>query len=119
MQHDHGLTVALQSHPAGPRLVVVGGDLDHHTTPRLRAALDELSFGPGPGLVIDLSALKFCDSTGIAALVAAHQRAEGSGMALVLAGLDPDIAHIFYIMGLDRLFSFSDTVEEAVTSLSS
>ncbi|MEV7969532.1 STAS domain-containing protein [Sphaerisporangium sp. NPDC088356] len=113
------MTVTLQRHPAGPLLLVLSGDLDHHTTPRLRAALDELSFGPGPGLVIDLSAMKFCDSTGIAALVAAHQRAQDAGTVLVLAGLDPDIARIFYIMGLDRLFSFYDTVEKAVGSLSS
>ncbi|RCG30698.1 anti-sigma factor antagonist [Sphaerisporangium album] len=98
-------------------MLSVAGDLDHHTTPRLRAALDELTLAPGNGLVIDLSALKFCDSTGVSILIAAHQRAQEAGAALALAGLDPDLAHIFSIMGLDRLFSFYDTTEAALAAL--
>ncbi len=117
MQHDNGLTVSLQSHTAGPHLLVVAGDLDHHTTPRLRAALEEVKFGPDADLVIDLSGLTFCDSTGIATLVAAHQRAADAGAALLLAGLDADIARVFQIMGLDRLLSFYDSREEAVRAL--
>lgn len=119
MQHDSGLTVALQPHTAGPRVLVVTGDLDHHTTPRLRAALEEVPFGPGADLVIDLSGLTFCDSTGIATLVAAHQRAQDAGAALLLAGLHADIARVFHIMGLNQLLSFYDTPEEALRSLTS
>ncbi|MFC6076047.1 STAS domain-containing protein [Microbispora bryophytorum] len=118
MQHDNGLTVSLQPHTSGPHLLVVAGDLDHHTTPRLRAALEEVKFGPDADLVIDLSGLTFCDSTGIATLVAAHQRAADAGAALFLAGLDADIARVFQIMGLDQLLSFYDSPEEAVRALS-
>jgi len=118
VQHDNGLTVSLQSPVSGPRLLVVTGDLDHHTTPRLRAALEEVEFGPGSGLVVDLSGLTFCDSTGIATLVAAHQRAADVGAALLLAGLHSDIARVFQIMGLDQLLSLYDSPEEAVRALS-
>ncbi|WP_310741761.1 MULTISPECIES: STAS domain-containing protein [unclassified Microbispora] len=118
MPHDNGLTVTLQPHASGPHLLVVAGDLDHHTTPRLRAALEEIEFGPGADLVIDLSGLTFCDSTGIATLVAAHQRAHDAGAALLLAGLDSDITRVFQIMGLDRLLAFYDSPEEAVRALS-
>ena len=118
MQHDNGLTVSLQSPTSGPRLLVVAGDLDHHTTPRLRAVLEEVEFGPGADLVVDLSGLTFCDSTGIATLVAAHQRAADVGAALLLAGLHSDIARVFQIMGLDQLLSLYDSPEEAVRALS-
>ncbi|GAA3140352.1 STAS domain-containing protein [Planomonospora alba] len=117
MQHDHDLTVTLQPHPVSPLVLTVAGDLDHHTVPRLRAALDDLTLAPGAGLVIDLSGLTFCDSTGISALVSAHQRAQDAGAALALAGLDPEIIRVFRIMGLDRLFSFHDTAEKAIASL--
>ena len=118
MPHENNLTVALQPHVSGPRLLVVAGDLDHHTTPHLRKALEEIEFGPGADLVIDLSGLTFCDSTGIATLVAAHQRANDARAALLLAGLDQDIARVFQIMGLDRLLAFYDSPEEAVRALS-
>ncbi len=117
MQHDHGLTVTLQPGTAEPRVLVVAGDLDHHTTPRLRAALEEVTFGPGADLVVDLSSLTFCDSTGIATLVAAHQRAHDAGGALLLAGLEQDIARVFHIMGLDQLLAFYDSPEEAVRAV--
>ncbi|GAT67875.1 stage II sporulation protein [Planomonospora sphaerica] len=117
MQHDHGLTVTLQPHSPRLQVLVVAGDLDHHTAPRLRAALDELTLVSGAGLVIDLSGLTFCDSTGISLLVAAHQRAQDAGAAPALAGLDPDIANVFRIMGLDRLFSSYESREKAVAAL--
>ncbi|MFC7381438.1 STAS domain-containing protein [Sphaerisporangium rhizosphaerae] len=117
MQHDDGLTVTLQPHSARLHVLAVAGELDHHTAPRLRAVLDEFTFVPAAGLVIDLSALTFCDSTGISLLVAAHQRAQEAGAAVALAGLHPDIAHVFHIMGLDRLFSCHDTTDKAMTAL--
>ena len=118
MQQDNGLTVTLQPHSARLHVLSVAGDLDHHTSPRLREALAGHTFTPGDGLVIDLSELKFCDSTGISILIAAHQRAQESDVALALAGLDHDIAHIFQIMGLDRLFSFYETPDNAIAALS-
>ncbi|MFC4531797.1 STAS domain-containing protein [Sphaerisporangium dianthi] len=117
MRHDHGLTVTLQPHTARIRVLAVAGDLDHHTSPSLQAVMDELTLAAGDGLVIELTGLTFCDSTGISLLVAAHQRAQDAGAALALAGLHSDIAHVFEIMGLDRLFSFYDTTEKAATAL--
>lgn len=113
------LTVTLQAPPSGPHVLVVAGDLDHHTSSRLSATLDEVAFDPAAGLVVDLSALTFCDSTGIAALIDAHRRAREAGTPLVLAGLDPEIARVLRIMGLDRLFSFYDSVREAADALRS
>ncbi|MET8988506.1 STAS domain-containing protein [Nonomuraea wenchangensis] len=117
MQQDPGLTVTYQPHSARIHVLVVAGDLDHHTSPRLQSALDQVALAPGDGLVIDLSALPFCDSTGISVLVVAHQRAQDAGARLALAGLEHDIAHVFKIMGLDRLLSFYDNRDLAIAAL--
>lgn len=117
MQHDHGLTITSQPHSGRIRVLTVAGDLDHHTSPRLHEALDELGLAPGDGLVIEMSGLRFCDSTGISVLVSAHQRAQDAGAGLALAGLSPDIEHPFKIMGLTRLLSFHDDVDKAVAAL--
>ncbi|MFI6922347.1 STAS domain-containing protein [Nonomuraea spiralis] len=117
MQHDQGLTITCRPHSERVRVLAVGGDLDHHTSPRLHTALDELALAPGDGLVIEMSGLRFCDSTGISVLVSAHRRAQDAGAGLALAGLSPDLTHAFKIMGLTRLLSFHDSTDKAVAAL--
>ena len=116
-QTDPDLAVTLKSHPAGPCLLAVDGELDYHTAPRLRAGLDEVPMQTGGGLVIDLSALTYCDSTGISVLVSAYHQAKAAGVALALAGMNPDIARIFRVIGLDQVFSSYDSVDAATRAL--
>ncbi|MBO3749877.1 STAS domain-containing protein [Streptosporangiaceae bacterium NEAU-GS5] len=98
-------------------MLLVIGDLDQHTSPRLRAAMDELTLATGHGVVIDLSALTFCDSTGISILVASYQRAREAGAKLALAGLDAEMTHVFKIMGLDRVLLIYETTANAIDAL--
>jgi anti-sigma B factor antagonist len=114
---DRDLTVTLRLHPAGPCLLEVSGELDHHTADRMREALDELPRTRGTALVIDLSGLVYCDSSGITVLIAAYHLTQATGGRLALAGLDDDIMRVFGIVGLDQIFTFHDTVEEAVATL--
>jgi anti-sigma B factor antagonist len=108
------LMTALQVLPGGYYLLTVDGELDHHTAPQLRAALDEVAFGPGSLLVIDLTRLTYCDSTGITAMVTAHQRAQTAGGFLSLAGLNHELRRVFEIVGLDQYLSIRPTVADAI-----
>ncbi|MEU0990615.1 STAS domain-containing protein [Streptomyces sp. NPDC005953] len=114
---DRTLTVTARPHPVGPHLLTLAGELDHHTGPRLREALDEIPFDSGAGLVIDLSGLTYCDSTGITLLVSAYQRAQNTSSPLSLAGLSPDLLRVFRIVGLDQVFTLEPSVEHAMSSL--
>jgi anti-sigma B factor antagonist len=116
-QADPDLAVTIQSHPAGPNLLAVNGELDYHTAPRLRAGLDQVPMQAGTGLVIDLSALTYCDSTGISILVSAYHRAKAAGVALALAGMNADIARVFRVIGLDQVFSSYESVDAATRAL--
>lgn len=111
------LALTRQSHPAGPILLCVAGELDHYTGPRLSEAIDELPFGPGTDVVIDLSALEYCDSTGLSLLITAHHRAEAAGSSLSFAGPSPELARVFAIVGLDQVFTLHASVERAVEAL--
>lgn len=70
----------------------VAGELDHHTTPRVRDVLDTTPLGPDTGLVVDLTDLAHCDSTGITVLVNAYQGAQAAGSPFGLAGLGRDLS---------------------------
>lgn len=68
-------------------------------------------------MIIDLTDLTYCDSTGLTVLVAAYNRAQQAGTPLVLVGLNADLTRVFRIVGLDQLFSFQPTLEDAVDAL--
>lgn len=106
------LTVSVDPDSIRPSVLQVSGELDHHTAPRLRAALDELP--ADAGLVLDLTDLDYCDSSGITVLVSAQQRAQGADSSLSLVGLDPELVRHFRIIGLGDVFALHATVEDAV-----
>ena len=117
LDRSHTLTVTVDPDASSPAVLTVSGELDHHTAPRLREAIDGLP--AAQGVVLDLAELAYCDSSGITVLVSAQQRAEHAASRLGIVGLDPDLAHHFRIIGLGDFFTFHSTVEEAIAELRS
>jgi anti-sigma B factor antagonist len=111
------LTVDQQIHEAGPVVLTVTGELDHHTAPQLTQALRNAPLAHDRPLVIDLSGLAYCDSTGITVLVTAYQRTEAAGTSFSLAGLSHDLHRVFQTVGLDQVFTFHPTLDDAFTAL--
>lgn len=111
---ERPLTVTRQIHPSGATVLTVSGELDHHTAPGLTDALDTTAFGPDAPTVIDLAELTYCDSTGITVLITAYQRAQATSSQLCFAQVSPELMHVFRIVGLDRVFTFQPSVEQAI-----
>ncbi|MEV0676485.1 STAS domain-containing protein [Actinosynnema sp. NPDC050436] len=114
--NEPSFTVVHDRSTANPTVLRVAGELDLDTTPQLLEVLDSVHLGADAGLVVDLTRLSYCDSTGITALITAHQRAEAAGASFALSGVTPDLMRVFHIVGLDQLFSFHPTVDQAVES---
>lgn len=106
------LTLTTRTTPAGP-VIELTGDLDHHTTPQVRAELPTLSLNPGQQLVFDLGALTFCDSTGLTVLITARNHALAANASIVLAAVPDRVSRIFRIVGLDQVFSTYPTAQDA------
>nr|WP_155074196.1 STAS domain-containing protein [Streptomyces taklimakanensis] len=111
------MTVDSQNHPSGATVLTVAGELDHHTAPRLARSLEETTFDRS--VVIDLSELAYCDSTGITVLITAYHRARAAESRLLLAGVNPHLLRVFRTVGLDQVFTFQPTVEQALDALRS
>ncbi|CAM5676893.1 anti-sigma factor antagonist [Streptomyces avidinii] len=111
------LTTSRHTHARGATVLAVVGELDHHTAPQLTRVIEETPFSAGVPLLIDLSELAYCDSTGITVLIGAYHRAEKASAPLSLVGLNPDLLHVFRIIGLNQLFTFHPTVDDAVNAL--
>jgi anti-sigma B factor antagonist len=83
-------------------LVVVHGEVDLHTAPVLRAALDEALDGSGR-VEIDLSDTTFMDSCGLAALLEAHRHLGRAREAVVISDPCRQVRLVLDITGVGAL----------------
>lgn len=81
-----------------PRLLVLEGDIDSHTAPKLDAAV--LALGVDGDVVVDLSRVGFVDSSGLRVLVTAHTALVSQNQRLVLRSPSDAVVRLFEITGL-------------------
>jgi anti-sigma B factor antagonist len=95
------------------------GELGVEASDALRGAIQmALSDGAGP-VVLDLSEVVFMDSTALSIVLAALREAWARGQALLVSGpLEPPIASLFAITGLDRFVTVHATRESAFGAVS-
>ncbi len=65
------------------------------------------------GVIVDCSSLEFVDSTGLGALIALLRKLESKGGKLVFVGLGPEVASIFEMTRLHKLFQIYPTLQIA------
>ncbi|MCX4751030.1 STAS domain-containing protein [Kitasatospora sp. NBC_01287] len=109
------LTITARDAATGPVLEITG-DLDHHTAPQLRQAVDALTLTGSRLLVLDLGGLDFCDSSGITALLAARNIAAERGADIALAAVPANPARILRIVGLDQVFTIHPDADAATVA---
>jgi anti-sigma B factor antagonist len=88
--------------------LVLSGDLDTATTPRLKKYLATLADTHRGVLVIDLRRLTFMDSSGISALVAADSHARRDGLELTIVRGPPQVQRVMEICGLGDVLPLAD-----------
>ena len=114
MQHPLSLeTITVGSDCA---LIRVGGEIDVYTAPNLREAILGLIASDVTHVIADLRGVEFLDSTGLGAIVGGHKRLRTIEGTLILAASPERIARLFRITGLDRAFTLSPSVPEAIAS---
>jgi len=70
----------------------------------------------GSSLVLDLSGVTFVDSSGLAGLITFLRDVHAQNQDLRFTGLTRDVARLFKLVRIDRIFEIYPTVEEAVRS---
>jgi anti-sigma B factor antagonist len=82
--HDKTLSVHVEDSPDGGTIVVLSGELDLSTVPRMERPLLE-QVQQRPAVLVDLSGLNFIDSSGIGALIQAKRIANGTPVSFLVA----------------------------------
>jgi len=95
-------------------LVRVNTDkLDTNNAPDLKSELVVISGQGEKNIVLDFSQCRYCDSSGLRAVLVANRLCEDAIGALVITGLQPNVANIFRISMLDTVLLITETVDGA------
>ena len=87
-------------------LVVVQGELDAYTSPRLGEEFTAMGDLTGRHVVVDLASVGFVDSAGLSALVVCLTGVRDAGGVVSMRAVPRQLAKLFEITGLARLFPF-------------
>ncbi len=100
----------------GRTVVVVVGEIDVYTAPKLRDKITELVNAGNRTLLVDLEKVEFLDSTGLGVLVGGLKkvRAQDGSMALICS--QDRLLKIFRITGLAKVFTIHDSEEAALSA---
>ncbi|RNL83295.1 MULTISPECIES: STAS domain-containing protein [Nocardiopsidaceae] len=95
-------------------IVVVEGEIDVYTAPRLRELLIDLVNKGNVHLVVNMEKVEFLDSTGLGVLVGGLKRVRAHDGTLDLVCTQERILKIFRITGLTKVFGIYESVQEAI-----
>lgn len=111
------MDLRLRTHESGGAVVVeVRGEVELHSAPQLREELHRVCTG-GACVVVDLTGVSFIDSTGLGVLIGGLKRARESGSLFIVCP-HSRVRRVFEITGLMQVFTFFDTLDEAVAGCS-
>lgn len=98
----------------GAQVVMVAGDIDGSTSPRLEQAIMPL-LRETAALVLDLGRTTYMSSAGLRVLLLIHREARARRARLALAGVRRDIQEVMASTGFLGFFALRDTIEEAMS----
>jgi anti-sigma B factor antagonist len=109
------LSVKVDGQAVDPVICRLAGELDLYTVCDFRQALADLP--SGSRVVIDMSGLSFVDSSGLGALVGGVRRTRDRGGDVAVACARPALSRLLRTIGLHRLLTVSDDIEQATAAL--
>lgn len=111
------LDATQQETPTGEvEVVVVRGDLDAHTFPKLQERLEASLVAGRPRIVLDCSGLDYISSAGLGVLKQMCRDCRESGGDIRLAGLSEKVRSIMSLLGFTRLLHVYPHPSDAVAS---
>jgi anti-sigma B factor antagonist len=95
-------------------VVLVAGEIDAYTAPKLREALLPLAEEPNPDLIVNLKDVSYMDSTGLGVFVGLLKKIRKNDGHLNLVELSERLERLFSITGLNDIIDISSKSEGGV-----
>ena len=116
------LTGSQQTTDPGLRILELNGDLGSLGWSSFNDSVaEELAFEnvTNPSIIVDLSEVNYGGAELLRFLMKLRKSLKAHGGEMVLCGVNDDMAEVFSITSLDRLFSYYATYQEAADALDS
>ena len=110
MVDDEAIWDLATNRQGGRAHLVLTGELDLDSAPKLLTAVVEQLESGANELVVDLTHLSFIDSSGLGTLVGCWRRATNAGATLVVANPNEDVRMTLEITGLDQILPITSEV---------
>ncbi|HET7263668.1 MAG TPA: STAS domain-containing protein [bacterium] len=98
-------------------VVDVAGEVDLYTAPRLEEALTKAAGRTPPLIVVNLGRTTYLDSTALRVLTAVFKRVRERRGEMAIAEVQPKIAKLFTLTGLDQVLPLYPTEREALAKV--
>ena len=108
-----GLEITTEEPEDGVPVVHLKGEIDLHTCPELRMALQQLMDRGFYRLILDLAQVPYLDSAALGVLVDAVRRARENNGAIYLIQVAPFVQRAFEITRLIKIFELHLGIAEA------
>ncbi|WP_433432157.1 STAS domain-containing protein [Nonomuraea sp. CA-141351] len=103
----------------GVAILTPAGELDLSSAAEFRRGFSHAMSQVKPVLIVaDLQCVDFCDSSGLNALIQAAGTVEAEGGRLLFSGIQPRVARLLRMTGLDKRFRTCATADDAAALLS-
>lgn len=88
----------------GTAIVMLSGEIDHHTARELRAEIDRFVITMQPDrLTMDFTGITFMDSSGIGLIIGRYKLMKECGGQLEIRGAQPYIRRVLKLSGIERI----------------
>ncbi|WP_077624174.1 STAS domain-containing protein [Sediminibacillus massiliensis] len=92
-------------------VVVLGGEIDAYTAPKLKETLMPLTQQEGQLVEVNLENVNYMDSTGLGVFVSALKSSKENNSELKLVQLQDRVLRLFEITGLTDIINIDSTVQ--------
>lgn len=97
-------------------LIMVSGEIDHHTSKELRRQTESALFEMGgKHLIFDFTNVTFMDSSGIGMLIGRYKQLQSMQGRIAILCTEERIIEIIRLSGLTKLFPIFEVLEDALS----
>lgn len=100
-------------------IIKIMGELDASSSVAADQAIEDAICQSPEIIIIDCSELIYVSSAGLGVFLAAYQACQQKNIAFIFVGVQAKIRNIFSILGLDKVLTISDTVQDALALVQS
>lgn len=99
-------------------LVVVNGELDHHSASEIKEKADlKMRSSNAVNVIFDFSGMTFMDSSGIGVIMGRYKKARSLGGRVIAFGVSAQNLRIMEMSGIDKIIKLAPSYERALNLL--